>query len=133
MGGVLTHVTAGLICLFVVHMIHFKWEYSLAIFVGNILPDGIRLGFSGIKQGTLALFTLENDAFYEFLAKLTASYANWFTFGFFVLGTTLMLYHFHYIKKKKMEEYDELYLFLLIGIILHLIIDAFYAEPSPWL
>ena len=122
-----------MLCLVIVHLIHFKWEFSLSIFVGNFLPDVIKFGFSAIKQGTLHLFNVEQDSFYHFLNSVTSDLTVLFTVGFFVLGLGLLLYHFHYIKKKKMEEYDELYIFLLLGIIIHLILDALFIESSIWL
>ncbi|MBS1266305.1 MAG: hypothetical protein MAG795_00272 [Candidatus Woesearchaeota archaeon] len=132
MPGVLIHTIAAIICLTVVHLLHYKWEYSLSIFAGNFVPDVIKFGFSAIKQGTLAIFKLKQDFFYNKLASTTSNPANWFTLGFFVLGICLLLYHFHYIEKKKMEEYDELYVFFLIGIIIHLILDALIMEAGYW-
>jgi hypothetical protein len=133
MPGVLTHTIVAIICLIIVHRLHFKWEYSYSIFIGNFIPDVIKFGFSVIKQGTFAIFKINHDSFYQFLNTITSNPANWFTLGFFILGTTLLLYHFHYIKKKKMEEYDELYVFFLIGIIIHLILDVLIVESSPWI
>jgi len=37
MPGVLTHVIAAIICLVIVHLLHFKWEFSYSIFIGNKL------------------------------------------------------------------------------------------------
>jgi len=37
------------------------------------------------------------------------------------------------IKKKKLFEYDELYVFLLIGIVMHLITDAIVIESNAWI
>lgn len=133
MAGVLTHVGLGIACALIVHFMHYKLEFSLAIFVGNLLPDALKFGLTALKQLTWQIFAVEKDAFYHFLADTTSSYANWFSLGFFIFGTLLLLYHFHYIKKKKMEEYDELYVFLLAGIVLHLIIDALIIETSVWL
>lgn len=133
MGGVVTHLVIAVLCLVIVHLIHLKWEFSWAVFVGNFVPDAIRNGFSALKQFTLAITGVEQDGLYRFLNEITSSYTNWFTLGFFLIGSTLLLYHFHYIKKKKMEEYDELYVFLLIGIVAHLIIDALIIETNPWL
>src|SRR3990167_3611322 len=132
MPGVLGHVLAGILSALIVYLIHFKFEYSLSIFVGNLLPDAIKFGVTAIKQGTLAIFSIKQDAAYQALAQLTYSPTNWFTAGFFVFGLALLLYHFHYIKEKTMEEYDELYVFLLIGVILHLAMDAYFIENSPW-
>ena len=66
------------------------------------------------------------------IIKKSLSVGDNVTIGFFILGVGLLLYHYHVIKKKKMEEYAELYGFLLIGILVHLILDAFFIEGS-WL
>jgi len=133
MPGALVHLAVAAACLLIVHFIHYKWEYSLSVFVGNLLPDTIKFGFSAIKQGTINLFHVKQDATYSLLNQITSSYANWFTFGFFIFGLTMLLYHFHYIKKKKMDEYNELYVFLLIGIVVHLILDVLFIENGPWI
>lgn len=132
MPGGLVHVGAGLMSSFVVHMIHFKWEYSYALFIGNLLPDALRHGLTALKQGTIHLFNVEHDGFYKFLSVFTSDPGNWFSIGFFVLAVGLFLYHYHYIKKKKMEEYSELYVFLLIGILTHLVMDVLIAEKGIW-
>jgi len=132
MPGGLVHIAAGLMSAFVVHMIHFKWEYSYAIFIGNLLPDALRHGLTAIKQGTIHLFSVERDGFYRSLSVFTSDSGNWLSIGFFVLAVGLFLFHYHYIKKKKMEEYSELYVFLLVGILTHLVMDGLIAEKGIW-
>jgi putative Mn2+ efflux pump MntP len=133
MAGALVHVGIGLLAALVVHLVHFKLEYSLAIFVGSLLPDVLKFGFTALKQGTLSVTSMNlGDPFYQFWSSLTGGAANWFSVGFFVFGGTLLLYHFHYIKKKKMVEYDELYVFLLVGVVIHLILDGLIIEQGVW-
>ena len=133
MAGALTHIIIALIAATIVHFVHFKFEFSVAVFIGNLLPDAIKFGLSAIKQATFKVFYINQDSFYHFLCKTTSSYTNWFTLGFFILASSLFFYHFHYIKKKTMEEYDKLYVFLLIGVIMHLIIDTLIIENGPWI
>lgn len=133
MGGVLTHTIAALICLAIVHRLHFKWEYSYSVFAGNFLPDVIKFGFSALRQGTLAIFNVEHDTFYQLLNTLTSSPANWILLGLCIAGITLSLYHHHYIKNKTMKEYDELFLFLFLGVMIHLVIDVNILETSSWI
>lgn len=132
MPGFILHFVAALISLLIVHLIHFKWEYSLSIFAGNFLPDVIKFGISGIRQGTLSLFNIKQDNYYFYLDHVSGTLANWFSAGFFILSLLLLLYHFHFIKKKRMEEYDELYVFLLLGILAHLVMDALIIEQGVW-
>jgi len=132
MAGAVPHVFAGFFLLAIIHYIHFKWEYSWAAFVGSLLPDVLKFGFSAAKQSTANILALRQDSFYVFMNSMTSNPANWFSLGFFLFGLTLMLYHFHYIRKKKMEEYDELFVFLLVGIILHLTMDVLFIEHGVW-
>ncbi|HLD97060.1 MAG TPA: hypothetical protein VI934_01820 [Candidatus Nanoarchaeia archaeon] len=132
MPGAIPHILVGLLSAAIVHAKHMRLEFSIAIFIGNLLPDAIKFGISAIKQGTLAVFYIKQDGFYHFLSAITSNTANWFTLGFFILLLITFLYHYHIIKKKKLWEYEELYVFLLIGIITHLVMDAFIIEKGPW-
>ena len=133
MPGALVHIGVGILCAVIVHVMHFKWEYSFSIFIGNLLPDVIKFGILAIIQKNINLEAMDmSTGSARFLSETTSSFNMWFTFGFFLLALGLFLYHYHIIKKKKMEEYAELYGFLLIGIIIHLILDAFFFESS-WL
>ena len=133
MPGGLVHIGAGLLCAVVVHLIHFKWEYSFSIFIGNLLPDALKFGLTGIKQGTLDIFHVQkSDEFYKFLSTTTSDWTNWLALGFFILAVAMFFYHYHFIKKKKMEEYSELYGFLLAGILIHLVLDILITEKGIW-
>ena len=133
MAGGLVHISAAILSAVIVHMIHFKWEYSYAMFIGNLLPDALKFGLTALKQETLEIFHVDkSDAFYRFLSANTSDWSNWFALGFFVLAVVVFLYHFHVIKKKRMEEYSELYGFLLAGIVIHLVMDIFVIEKGIW-
>ncbi len=133
MPGAIVHIATGILCGLIVHFIHFKLEYSLSIFIGNLLPDVIKFGFTGVTQKNLNPATIDiHTGIFRFLSEKTSSFNFWFTIGFFIMGSVLLLYHYHVIKKKKMEEYAELYGFLLVGILAHLIMDFLFIETS-WL
>ena len=132
MPGAIPHIIAGLISAAVVHKKHMRLEFSIAIFVGNLAPDVIKFGISAIVQGTVKVFSIKQDSMYSTLNAITYNPGNWFTFGFFLLLLITFLYHYHVIKKKKLWEYEELYIFLLIGIVTHLIMDALIIEKGPW-
>lgn len=132
MAGALVHILAGLILAIIIHLIHFKLEYSLSAFIGSLLPDAIKFGISAIVQGTWNIFGVAKNSFFITLHEISSNPANWLSLGFFIFALCVFLYHFHVIKKKTMEEYDELYVFLLIGVALHLILDVFIQEKGPW-
>ena len=135
MAGLLVHLFAASLCALVVHLVHFNWRYSGAAFIGNLLPDIIKFGFTCIKQLTWKFWDVNyDDAMYWFWDSMTHTQkSNWLVLGFFVFGVSAYLFHHHVIKKKTMEEYDLLYVFLLIGILIHLVIDAFVIEGGPFL
>lgn len=134
MPGLIPHLIAALFAAIVVHLIHFRIDYSFSIFFGNLLPDIIKFGFSAIEQGTIKIFSVKPDKFYLSLNTLThTNFENWLVLGFFVFAVAMFLFHFHYIREKTMEEYDGVYIFLLIGIFMHLIMDALILEHGPWI
>jgi hypothetical protein len=132
MAGGLVHIVVGLLSALIVHLIHFKWEYSLVLFIGNLLPDALRQLLTALKQGTVNIFDVETDGFYRFIQNFTSDVTNWFSIGFFILSVLLFLYHFHYINKKKVEEYAELYGYLLLGVLTHLVMDILIIEKGIW-
>ena len=132
MPGAIPHIIAGLLSAAIVHKKHMRLEFSIAIFIGNLFPDVIKFGISAIAQGTVNVFSIKQDSLYHTLSAITYNPGNWFTFGFFMLLSITLLYHYHVIKKKKLWEYEELYIFLLIGIIMHLVMDALIIEKGPW-
>ena len=83
MPGVLVHVSIGVLSALLVYFVHYKSKYSVAIFIGNLLPDWIKFGISALKQGTLRLSEIKFDSFYRFLSESTSLYSNWFSAGFF--------------------------------------------------
>jgi len=134
MGGVLHHLFAGLASALVVHLFHLRIRYSLAILIGNLLPDALRIIPVAIKQGTISLFSIDQtDPLYSILQNLSHMQVSlWFVVGFFVFGVAALLFHYHYIKKKQMESYDLLYVYLLLGVLTHLVMDLFIMESGPW-
>ncbi|HLC66482.1 MAG TPA: hypothetical protein VJK52_02475 [Candidatus Nanoarchaeia archaeon] len=133
MPGALIHVAVGLLCAFIVHLRHFRLEFSNAIFIGNLLPDVIKFGAAMLYSRTLDPMKIDRGYLYQMLAENTSAYTVWFTIGFFLLAVLIFLYHFHVVQKRKMEEYAELWGFLLLGIIVHLVLDALFVEQGPWI
>lgn len=132
MPGALIHVVVGLLCALVVHLRHFRLEFSNAIFIGNLLPDVIKFGAAMLYSKTLDPMRVDRSFLYQTLAENTSAATIWFTIGFFLLAMLLFLYHYHIVQKKRLEEYAELYGFLLLGILIHLLLDAFFIEQGPW-
>lgn len=132
MAGALLHLVAGLICAVIVHRKHLKLEFSNAIFIGNLLPDVVKFGVSSIFYNTLDTEFLVRTPIFSFIGPITNNINTWIILSVFILAFTFFLYHYHFIKKKKMREYSELVIFLLIGIIVHIIFDFIFSETGVW-
>ena len=132
MGGVFTHVVIGLLSAVLAYSVTRKLEFGFAIFIGNLVPDGARQLFIAIHQGTFNLLYWEENPLYYLVSLITGNPALWVLIGIVVVATTAFLYHHHIIKKKTVREYNELYAFLFIGILTHIIIDVVIIETSPW-
>ena len=133
MGGVLTHISVAFISALIIYFIHFRLEFSMGMFLGNLIPDVIKFGITAIIYGTFNFAEMISTKTYQIIMPMTDSVASWFSIGFFIFALTIFLYHYHIIKKKRMEEYDELYVFLIIGILIHFLIDFFVIETNPWI
>src|SRR3989344_6426186 len=103
MPGALIHVAVGLLCAFIVHLRHFRLEFSNAIFIGNLLPDVIKFSAAMLYSRTLDPMKIDRGYLYQMLAENTSAYTVWFTIGFFLLAVLIFLYHFHVVQKRKME------------------------------
>jgi len=134
MGGALTHLSIGLIsALGVFYLFKFQSMHAIGIFIGNAVPDILKFGIAGLSQGTLNPAAIQHDALFRGLSVLTSSYTNWVGITLFAIFGVFALYHYHYLKKNEMEDYAWLYIFLLLGIITHLVVDVLVQESSIWI
>ncbi len=123
--GALIHITVGLISALIVHKFHQKLEFSLAIFLGNLLPDVLKILSLAMYHNSLNVALLIQSSYHPFTHSLVNGFN--FTFMFFLFWIVLgwLLYHFHFVRKKKFTEWEELVIFLLVGYVTHLTFDAF--------
>lgn len=133
MGGALVHIAMGLLCLVIVHLLKFRREFGLAIFLGNLAPDALKFGLSALVQSTWTVFAIEKDAFYRSVAAVSDNGNYWVMAGAFLALLCLLLYDHHVVRKKTAREYEELYGFLFLGVLVHLILDALVPETGPWI
>lgn len=125
MPGALIHIAAGVISALIVHKLHQKLEFSLSIFLGNLLPDVLKISYLAMYHNTLDIYYLIQSNYYHFTHYLVNG-VN-FTLMFFLFWVVLgwLLYHFHFVRKTKFKEWEEFIIFLLIGYVTHLAMDSF--------
>ncbi|MFB6076078.1 MAG: hypothetical protein ABEK17_02945, partial [Candidatus Aenigmatarchaeota archaeon] len=97
---------------------------------GTLFPDMFKFLILAIFYKNFDFFYIINTAIWKHMAELTIWEFNLTTI-FILSGILLLLHEVHILKRKKFWEYEELDLFLLFGIIIHLIIDLFWI--ASWL
>jgi hypothetical protein len=133
MGGLLTHLVISTVLFALVVVIFRNLWYGLAIFIGQLVPDVVKFGVTGVKLWTTSPSEIIKDGLFWKLEALTSSYHTWVNIGILVLVICLMLYHQNTLKKKQVKEISLGYLMFVIGVAIHLIIDIFIIEKSYWI
>ena len=132
MAGLITHVGIS-IFLFIVVMIWFrKLWYALAISLGQVVPDAVKFGITGIKLKSLSPAVIIRDDLFWKLETLMTSYTFWTILGLIIIFASLGFYYMKMIKKKDVRDINWSYLFFIIGVVIHLAIDIFIIEASSW-
>lgn len=132
MGGLLTHLGIS-VFLFIVVIIWFrKLWYALAVSIGQIIPDAIKFGITGIKLKSLSPTVIIRDDLFWKLETLMTSYTFWAILGLVIIFLSLGFYYMKMIKKKELRDINWSYLFFIIGVVIHLVIDIFIIEKSCW-
>jgi len=123
--GALIHITVGLILALIVHNFYKRLEFSLAIFLGSLMPDVIKMSLLAMYHKSLNLPYLIQSNYHQFTHNVINGFL--FTAIFFLFWATLgwLLYHYHFVKKKKFIEWEELVIFFLSGYIVHVLLDSF--------
>ncbi len=132
MAGAIVHIAVGLLTAALLQY-YSRTEFAIAIFIGNLLPDALKFGVAAIAQGTIAIFQIEHDVLYQALGEVTSSVSYWIIMLVFVIAAAFQLYHHGVIREKEMEEIDEVFGYLILGILIHLAIDVFIHEGGPWI
>ncbi len=133
MAGLLTHLIISSLLFLIAVVLFRKLRYGFAIFIGQLVPDLIKFGVTGIKLKTASPDTIINDGLFWKLEALTSSYHTWVNLGVFILSASLFLYYLKKLKKEQVKEINLSYLLLVIGVAIHLVIDIFIIEKSYWI
>ena len=133
MAGLLTHLAVSTLLFGIVLLVFRKFWYGFAIFIGQLTPDVIKFGVTGLKLGTTSPNAIIKDGLFWKLEALTSSYNTWVNVGVFILVVSLFLWHLNKLKKEQVKEINWSYLMFAIGVAVHLIIDIFIIEKSYWI
>ena len=133
MAGLLTHLGISTLLFLIALIIFKKFWYGFAIFIGQIIPDAVKFGMTGIKLGTTSPNIIIKDALFWELESLMSNYYTWVGLGIFIVLFSFFLYYFRKMKKQQFKDINWSYLLFVIGVITHLIIDMFVIERSYWI
>jgi predicted membrane protein len=131
MAGLTTHVAVALIGCLIFSLAFKNWKWGIAFFIGQLAPDSIRFGISGLLNNTLNFGKIiQTDMFWKL--AFTHYYYTW-TLAFAVIfGIIFLLYKKKKMNKKQFKQWFIADAMLLLGVIVHLIIDALIIEKSFW-
>jgi lysylphosphatidylglycerol synthetase-like protein (DUF2156 family) len=132
MPGLLTHLIASLIGFLALSFSFKNWKYGMAFVVGQLIPDIVRFGITGLVNGTLNFGEITTKPLFWTLS-FTHYASTWVILfaGVFVL--IFVLYKAKKIDKKKFKKWFTINLIFLIATIIHLILDALIIEKSYWI
>ncbi len=133
MAGLLTHLGISLGLLVVAMIVSRKWMYGFSIFIGQLIPDAVKFGITGIKLRTFSPNLIIKDELFWKLESLMSNYHIWVALGIFIVLSSLFFYYLRKMKKQQLKDINWSYLLFVIGVIIHLVIDIFIIERSYWI
>jgi hypothetical protein len=132
MGGVLTHVSVALIGCLIVLAISRKWKFGIAFAIGQLAPDVIRWGVTALLDEKFSFREIILDSLFWKLG-FTHYFYVWVIVFVLIFGLLQFLYKKKKIDKKQLKAWIIADAIMLLGIVVHLIIDANLMERSFWI
>jgi len=126
MAGLVPHVLVGLILAFLVYWKFRHRDFSIAIFTGNLLHDIFGFTYIPFVIGTLDPYKIIESAMFSNRDSV-------FLLLWLLIQSIFILFFIFFRKLLRKKEYKELeynIAFLLLGIIIHTIMDIFIIEQG---
>ena len=131
MAGLLVHAAIGVLFGFIVYFIFKRKDFSIAIFIGNLLPEFIGAGYASLMTMSInPAIVLKSVAWLSIDKDYVTQY-----FWIFLEATFIMLYLFFHVYVKKRKPHHELegnLALLLFGFITHMVMDMIILEHGIW-
>jgi hypothetical protein len=129
MAGALVHITYGIISATIVYYKFRKLQYSVAIFIGNLLHDIFIMAYAPFLLGTLNPFEIIGSSLW--LHRDPVFNVLWMATQTIFIGA--FLFFQKYVRKKEFKDLEYNVGFLLLGIITHAVIDMMFQETGIWI
>ncbi|MBI2547387.1 MAG: hypothetical protein HYW23_02990 [Candidatus Aenigmarchaeota archaeon] len=129
MGGLIHHLLAAAISLIFVYIFTKRKDYSLSIFIGNLLPDVVGAGYAAILIRSLNPVAILHSAPWFSFEKSVFITSFWMILQVIFVGAYLF-YHVYLRKKEVHKEFEANLGFLLAGFVTHMIMDLLIIEKG---
>jgi uncharacterized protein YacL len=133
MAGLTTHLVISLVGFFITLLILRNWKYGAAFVIGNLSPDLISFGITGIREGSLNPAIIMTNSWFYPLAMFGHNFFYWIIFVVIILVIALISYSFKKLSKKNFTMIILLLVCLIIGVAFHLLFDIWIQETSYWI
>lgn len=133
MPGLLTHLVTSFIGFFAVWWLLKDYRYGLAFVVGQVIPDTIKFGVTGLIYHTTNFYKILAHPIYWTLNEYTHTICTW---ALFSIGLVVLVYIFYKIKwvsKNSFIKWAIADLCFIASIAIHLLLDALIIESSYWI
>jgi len=129
MGGIIHHFAAGIISALIVYWIFKRKDYSLAIFIGNFLPDVVGAAYTSLMTMSIDPRVFLNSPVWVSLNKAYVTISFWiFLEAIFI--SAYLFFHVYIKKRKPHRELEGNLALLLFGFITHMMMDILIAEQG---
>jgi hypothetical protein len=137
MAGLLTHFSialiGSLIILLCFHKSKYKWLYAPAFFLGNLIPDLVDFGITGLKIGSLNPPIIMRNSWFQPLARFSHNFLHWFLIMVIICLIAYLLYSLKKLSKKTVYAIIIASIFFLAAIVIHLNLDFYVQEVHWWI
>lgn len=137
MAGLLTHLafslTGTLIILLVLFKSRFKLLYCVSFIVGNLISDMIDFGITGLKIWSVSPEVIMRDSWFYPLARFSHNFSYWVIIALVIVVIVYLLFKLKKVSKQVLFAVIIALAVFLIGVIIHLNLDFFIIEKSPWI
>ncbi|MEK6918360.1 MAG: hypothetical protein AABW51_05425 [Nanoarchaeota archaeon] len=139
MGGLLTHLSAGIIGAVIIYFAFYRFHtkekiiFGLVFILGNLLPDLVDFGILGVEMGSLNPSEIMKNPLFDAFALWGHTFSNWAVIALVFWVVVFLIYEFEKISKKTLIVMIISTILILIGILIHLKIDVLVIEKSYWI
>jgi hypothetical protein len=132
MAGLLTHLFVSVLGGLVIIYFSKKWFYGAVFAIGQLMPDILDFGVVGIKLLSVDPSLIVRDSWFAPLRVFGHNIFNWFAICAILFIIVFLVFHLIKVKIPKKYFYSSILIFF-ISVSVHLVLDIFIQERSPWI